>query len=209
MPPARRVVVDFGPAPPGYVPGAGRGAVGFTTRTDIGPARAPRGPPGAPDGDSASAAARALEGAEAAQLNEANYDKFSGYGGALFAATGVTEADMDAEVKYEKVQQHIDGRRRRHRERAAQKEWREQSQKAPTVDELFLDEKKELEKVSADEWLALPEAGDRTGANKEYRRELERQREKFTPITDSLIRMQMTQLAGSRVASIDANTKTP
>ena len=26
---------DFGPAPKGYVPGAGRGAVGFTTRSDI------------------------------------------------------------------------------------------------------------------------------------------------------------------------------
>ena len=30
---------DFGPAPPGYIPGIGRGAVGFTTRSDIGPAR--------------------------------------------------------------------------------------------------------------------------------------------------------------------------
>jgi len=26
-------------APPGYVPGLGRGATGFTTRSDIGPAR--------------------------------------------------------------------------------------------------------------------------------------------------------------------------
>ena len=30
---------DFGPAPPGYIPGIGRGAVGFTTRSDIGPAK--------------------------------------------------------------------------------------------------------------------------------------------------------------------------
>jgi pre-mRNA-processing factor 6 len=28
---------DFGPAPAGYVAGLGRGAVGFITRSDIGP----------------------------------------------------------------------------------------------------------------------------------------------------------------------------
>ena len=29
----------FDPRPPGYVPGLGRGAVGFITRYDIGPAK--------------------------------------------------------------------------------------------------------------------------------------------------------------------------
>lgn len=29
---------DFGPPPPGYIPGLGRGAVGFITRSDIGEA---------------------------------------------------------------------------------------------------------------------------------------------------------------------------
>lgn len=28
---------DFGPSPPNYVPGLGRGAIGFITRSDIGP----------------------------------------------------------------------------------------------------------------------------------------------------------------------------
>jgi hypothetical protein len=32
---------NFGAPPPGYVPGLGRGAVGFITRSDIGPARLP------------------------------------------------------------------------------------------------------------------------------------------------------------------------
>lgn len=37
-----RMQVDFNSlvAPSGYVPGLGRGAAGFTTRSDIGPARA-------------------------------------------------------------------------------------------------------------------------------------------------------------------------
>ena len=29
---------NFGPPPPGYVPGIGRGATGFVTRSDLGPA---------------------------------------------------------------------------------------------------------------------------------------------------------------------------
>ena len=29
----------WGKPPPGYIPGLGRGAVGFTTRLDVGPAR--------------------------------------------------------------------------------------------------------------------------------------------------------------------------
>ncbi len=32
---------NFGPPPPGYVPGLGRGAVGFITRSDLGPSRIP------------------------------------------------------------------------------------------------------------------------------------------------------------------------
>ena len=31
---------NFGKPPPGYIPGLGRGAVGFITRSDLGPARA-------------------------------------------------------------------------------------------------------------------------------------------------------------------------
>lgn len=32
---------NFGPPPAGYVPGLGRGAVGFITRSDLGPSRIP------------------------------------------------------------------------------------------------------------------------------------------------------------------------
>lgn len=41
------VKVDFNsvPAPANYVPGLGRGATGFTTRSDIGPARMAPGMP--------------------------------------------------------------------------------------------------------------------------------------------------------------------
>ena len=32
---------NFGTPPPGYVPGLGRGAQGFVTRSDIGPSKIP------------------------------------------------------------------------------------------------------------------------------------------------------------------------
>jgi hypothetical protein len=41
----RAPVAPYGDSapPPGYVPGLGRGAAGFTTRSDIGPGQAPVG----------------------------------------------------------------------------------------------------------------------------------------------------------------------
>ncbi len=44
-PPGSKTDFNAIPAPANYVPGLGRGATGFTTRSDIGPARG--GPPGA------------------------------------------------------------------------------------------------------------------------------------------------------------------
>jgi hypothetical protein len=38
--PGQKVNWNAVPVPSGYVPGMGRGAAGFTTRSDIGPARA-------------------------------------------------------------------------------------------------------------------------------------------------------------------------
>jgi hypothetical protein len=44
--PGQRVDWNAVPAPSNYVPGLGRGATGFTTRSDIGPARPGAGPGG-------------------------------------------------------------------------------------------------------------------------------------------------------------------
>lgn len=71
------------PAPLGYVPGLGRGATGFTTRSDIGPARetgdisderhAPPNKRKEEDNDD-----------DEMDLNDSNYDEEYGYGGSLF-----------------------------------------------------------------------------------------------------------------------------
>jgi hypothetical protein len=70
------------PAPLGYVPGLGRGATGFTTRSDIGPARetgdisderhAPPNKRKEEDDD------------DEIDLNDSNFDEEFGYGGSLF-----------------------------------------------------------------------------------------------------------------------------
>lgn len=44
--PGQRIDWNAVPVPLGYVPGLGRGATGFTTRSDIGPARPGAGPGG-------------------------------------------------------------------------------------------------------------------------------------------------------------------
>lgn len=50
----------FGKPPPGYVAGVGRGASGFTTRSDVGPAAAPVGAGAAGRGDTGPIGMRAL-----------------------------------------------------------------------------------------------------------------------------------------------------
>ena len=72
--------IDYFP-PSSYVPGLGRGASGFTTRSDIGPARETgditddrHAPPGA-------ARVVTKKDDEEENLNDTNYDEFSGYGG--------------------------------------------------------------------------------------------------------------------------------
>ena len=74
-------------APAGYVAGVGRGATGFTTRSDIGPgvdlpiepgmaaAAAAAGAPAAPSGAPPAKKPRDEEADEPEDLNDANYDE--------------------------------------------------------------------------------------------------------------------------------------
>lgn len=56
---------DFGPPPPGYIPGLGRGAVGFITRSDIGEAITGGGAPAQPEPEE--------------NFNDNQYDNWAGY----------------------------------------------------------------------------------------------------------------------------------
>src|SRR5690242_16830739 len=84
----RKAFMDQDP-PPNYVAGLGRGATGFTTRSDIGPARTPT--------DAAAygkpKTSRDDDDDDKADYSESNYDEFEGYGGSLFDSSTPYDAD--------------------------------------------------------------------------------------------------------------------
>ena len=89
---------DFGPPPPGYIPGLGRGAVGFITRSDIGPSAtfqaAQQTPPGYVPGMKGPSG-EPIEPPEI--LNDNLYDPWNGYSGSLFNV-GNDEDDQEADL---------------------------------------------------------------------------------------------------------------
>lgn len=115
-------------APSNYIAGIGRGAMGFTTRSDIGPARPAvsvvstvdpvfgQAPAGyvAGRGRGMGELARdqgelttkhVQEDADRGDYSESNYDEFAGYGGALFSSAGTPydEDDAEADKIYDQV----------------------------------------------------------------------------------------------------------
>lgn len=67
------------PAPLGYVAGVGRGAVGFTTRSDIGPARDSNDLPDDRHPQPSKKSKTDDDAEEDEYMNDSNYDEFAGY----------------------------------------------------------------------------------------------------------------------------------
>ena len=65
-------------APPGYVPGLGRGATGFTTRSDIGPARDASDISDERHKNFNKGKSGERQEEEEEDLNESNFDEFTG-----------------------------------------------------------------------------------------------------------------------------------
>ena len=87
---------SMGHAPPNnYVAGLGRGATGFTTRSDIGPARTED---------------------KKEQLNDSKYDEFSGYSGSLVDDMAYDEDDEQADLVWNEIDAKMDERRKSRRE---------------------------------------------------------------------------------------------
>ncbi|KAF1755291.1 hypothetical protein GCK72_021860 [Caenorhabditis remanei] len=199
------------PAPTGYVPGVGRGATGFTTRSDIGPARDPTelpeaGPVGpSPQGGGASSSgpppkrARDNDDGDGEDLNEANYDEFSGYSGSLFAKDPYDQEDEDADRIYNEVDDRLDERHKDRREKKYKELVEKFHKERPKIQQGFSDLKRQLAEVTEDEWQAIPEVGDMRNKAKRNARA-----EKFTPVPDSIIAMNMNY--GQMTNSIDVNS---
>ncbi|XP_037567953.1 pre-mRNA-processing factor 6-like [Dermacentor silvarum] len=102
------------PAPLGYVAGVGRGATGFTTRSDIGPARDASD---VPDDRHAPPTKRKKNQKEEEEddeedLNDSNYDEFAGYGGSLFSKDPYDKDDEEADAIYEAIDRRMDEKRK-------------------------------------------------------------------------------------------------
>ena len=94
-------------------------ATGFTTRSDIGPAR---------DANDVSDDRHAPpnkrkkkdeeeQPEEEEDLNDSNYDEFSGYGGSLFSKDPYDKDDEEADQIYEAIDKRMDEKRKEYREK--------------------------------------------------------------------------------------------
>ncbi|CAN1123789.1 Protein STABILIZED1 [Linum perenne] len=181
--------------PANYVAGLGRGATGFTTRSDIGPARAA---PDLPDRSATTVGGAAAPGmgrgagkpAEEEEDDEAEekgydenqkFDEFEGNDVGLFASTEYDEDDKEADAVYEAVDRRMDSRRKERREAKLKEEIEKYRASNPKITEQFADLKRKLHDMSAQDWESIPDIGDYSLRNKKKRFE------SFVPVPDTLL----------------------
>jgi pre-mRNA-processing factor 6 len=152
-------------APSSYVAGLGRGASGFTTRSDIGPAR--EGPTSSEAAEARARNEKPLPG----QSRQDDHDDDDAGGQykdpederGLFAGTPYDADDQEADNIYESVERKMDERRRARREKREREEAEQARKERPPIQEQFSDLKRGLSAMSEDQWAALPEVANLTG----------------------------------------------
>ena len=168
----RRTTFDPGPAPANYIAGLGRGASGFTTRSDLGEARA--GPM-----DAGAGRGRKVEVDKHADYSESTYDKFSGYSENLFDGVAFDEADKEADTIWDQVDARMEERGKNSRDKRQKTDMAEQKEK-PKVQLEFADLTKKLSTLSEEDWMSIPEVGD------SHIRKTQRT-ERYVPVPDSML----------------------
>ncbi|CAL3967721.1 unnamed protein product [Diplocarpon coronariae] len=179
-------------APENYVAGLGRGATGFTTRSDLGPAR--EGPSedqikealakrAAQLGAAAPTAYGATEKKEEENDDDERFQDPENEVG-LFAGGAYDKDDDEADRIYQEVDEKMDRRRKARREAREKAEQEEYERNNPKIQQQFADLKRALTTVSDEDWANLPEVGDLTGKNRRNKQAL---RQKFYAVPDSVI----------------------
>ena len=180
-------------APSNYVAGLGRGAIGFTTRSDIGPAR---NTSGKPEADNKQApAGYVVKGAKTEgkfgkekggrnekDFSETNFNEFDGYGHSLFNDSIRDKDDVEADRVYRAVDERMDSKRRRRREELEKERLSKYRNVRPRIADQFADLKAQLKGVSENEWNEIPEVGEYS-----LRYKAKPKADKFTPVPDSVI----------------------
>ncbi|MCJ1310819.1 hypothetical protein MMC25_004486 [Agyrium rufum] len=186
------------PAPENYVAGLGRGATGFTTRSDLGPAR--EGPSEeqmkellAKRAQQLGAAPPTAYGAPEKKDEDDDDGRFQDPENevGLFANGAYDRDDDEADRIYQEVDEKMDRRRKARREAREKQEREEWERNNPKIQQQFSDLKRALTGVSDEDWANIPEVGDLTGKN---RRTKQAQQKRFYAVPDSVI-------AGARDAS--------
>ncbi|KZF20088.1 hypothetical protein L228DRAFT_224022 [Xylona heveae TC161] len=179
------------PAPENYVAGLGRGATGFTTRSDLGPAR--DGPSEEQIKEALARRAAALGqapptayGAPAQKEDEEDDERYQDPENevGLFAGGVYDRDDDEADRIYQEVDEKMDKRRRAKREAREEKEREEYERNNPKIQQQFSDLKRALGSVTDEEWASIPEVGDLTGKNRRAKQNI---RQRFYAVPDSVI----------------------
>ncbi|KAF6228409.1 hypothetical protein HO133_008139 [Letharia lupina] len=179
------------PAPENYVAGLGRGATGFTTRSDLGPAR--EGP--SEDQIKEALAKRAAQlgaapptayGATEKKEEDDDDDRFQDPENetGLFANGQFDRDDDEADRIYQDIDERMEKRRKSRREAREAQERADYEANNPKIQQQFADLKRSLASVSEEDWANLPEAGDLTRKNKRTKTEA---RNRFYAVPDSVI----------------------
>ncbi|KAJ2811432.1 U4/U6 x U5 tri-snRNP complex subunit Prp1, partial [Coemansia furcata] len=126
------------PAPPGYVAGLGRGATGFTTRSDIGPARE---------------AAAAISRADNTSKSEDQADRFKDAENeeGLFSGMPYGADDEEADLVWTQIDAKMAQRR------SGKRKDEKPASDLPAIEEQLRGAKRQLQTLTADEWEAIPD----------------------------------------------------
>lgn len=160
--------------PPNYVAGLGRGATGFTTRSDIGPAREVT--------EITPAQAEKFKD-EQNEEDDQNQDLDNETG--LFATAPYEADDEEADQIYGEIDKKMDERRKKRREERERQELLKFRAERPKIQQQFADLKRGLTQITDDEWNSIPEVGDLV---RKKGRKQNNVRERYTPVPDSVLK---------------------
>ncbi|SPO32205.1 probable pre-mRNA splicing factor prp1 [Ustilago trichophora] len=179
-------------APAGYVAGLGRGASGFTTRADIGPARLPTAASssktkkdGDDDGDTAAADGDDSDDGRGEEEEGRFQDPENETG--LFAGAVYEKDDEEADRIWEAVDARMDQRRKKFREAREREEREKARQEKPKIQAQFADLKRGLSAVTEDEWASLTESGSVTGKRLKAAAKREARNTRSFAISDTIL----------------------
>ncbi|SCU80378.1 LADA_0B06986g1_1 [Lachancea dasiensis] len=179
-------------APPGYIAGIGRGATGFTTRSDVGsgkqPGRQRDDREAALDGGSHDVEEDAEENDGRRIRQKGRFDDSNGLSlnSAPIVSSRINHDDAEADRIYSEIDAQLSGRKALKKADVNRGSEKVASTGLEPVSHTFVDLKRSLSTVSEEQWNLLPEAGDFTKRNKRQRLELQNERKSYAA-PDALI----------------------